>query len=103
MASSLGLVPLTMPKALELYDLLGEYIPDYVEGEPIIDFIGKIVNNIATDNSPAYTDAICLMTGYHFLVLSRMSTEKIFELFAIGLSVNNIIQLKQFCKDIGYG
>ena len=103
MALSYGIKPLPINKALELYDILGKYIPEPEDGEQTIDFIGKIIDNIAKDESGAYADAIMLMTGHTLKELEEFSSEYLLELFAVGLSVNDISGLKKFCKDINYG
>jgi len=82
---------------------LGKYLPEPVEGEHIIDFVGKIVDNIAKDRSPAYAEAIMLMAGYSSDKLNEFNTMQLFEIFSSGLIINNIEELMKFCKEINYG
>lgn len=83
--------------------MIGEYIPEQVEGEHIIEFIGKIVNSIVEEKSIAYIDALALMTGNDLQVLQGFSSLILIEMFTVGLTVNDIIGLKKFCKEINYG
>jgi hypothetical protein len=101
-ALSYGIQPLPITKALELYDLLGEYLPEFDAEMQVLDFVGTIVDNIVEAKSTAYADALCLMTTYDFADLSGFSAEVLLEMFAIGLTANDIIGLKKFCEDIGY-
>ena len=103
MVSSYGLRPLQIEKALELYDLLDKYIPNYDKSQPILDFVSIIVKRIVDDHSPAFIKAITLMTDMNTEELSAFSPEHRLELFIAGLTVNNIVMLKRFCEDIGYG
>ena len=103
MATSFGIKPLPLRKALQLYDLIGSHIPEHVEGEHIIDFVGKIVNSIAEEKSTAYIDALILMTGDSLNVLQGFSSVTLLEMFTVGLTVNDIIGLNKFCKEINYG
>ena len=102
MALSYGIQPLPITKALELYDLLGEYLPEFDVEMQVLDFVGTIVDNIVEANSTAYADALCLMTKYDFVDLSEFSADVLLEMFAIGLTANDIIGLTKFCEDIGY-
>ena len=94
--------PLNLKKALELYDILGKYIPDVPSDKTVLEFVGKIVDKIVEDGSSAYIEAICLMTGYIFEDLQNLAPEERLMLFMDGLMLNNIINLVKFCKDIGY-
>ena len=102
MALSYGIKPLPINKALQLYDILGEFLPDAIDDGQIVDFVGKIVDNIASKQSGAYADAIMLMTNYDLEKLQGFSTSELLEMFTAGLIVNNIMELKKFCKEINY-
>lgn len=102
MVSSLGIKPLKLSEALELYDLIGRFIPDTLD-EQIIEFVGKIVDNIVEDDPTAYANALTLMTKMQVNELAEYPTSHLLELFVAGLTVNDIVHLKEFCKDINYG
>lgn len=97
-----GMKTLNLKKALELYDLLGEYLPENLD-EDFFKFIKEFVSNMADDSSGAYADAICLMTDKSLEELNEFSTPFLLELFSKGLIENNIIGLREFCRKINYG
>lgn len=96
-----GMKTLNLEKALKLYDLLGEYLPEDI-GEDFFKFINEFVSNIADDNSGAYADALCLMTDKSLEELDGFSTAFLLELFTKGLIENNIVELREFCRKINY-
>jgi len=92
---------LNLKQALELYNLLGEYIPEELEDG--LEFVREIIDNISNDNFGAYADAICLMFGFELKELEGFSTDYLLKLFTDGLIANNIIGLRDFCRKINYG
>lgn len=96
-----GMKTLNLKKALELYDLLGEYLPENLEDD-LLKVINEMVDDIADDNPGVYADAICLMTDKSLEELNEFSTSFLLELFVGGLVVNNIIGLREFCRKINY-
>ena len=103
MVLSYGIQPLPIEKALELYDILSEYLPEFTENTSVLDFAGTIIDNIVEAKSTAYVDALRLMTNKSVNELVDLSSEFRFELFAIGLVKNDIVNLSVFCRNIGYG
>jgi len=94
---------LTLRKALELYDILGKYIPEANENEDMIEFIGKITHNIrASENHKDYINSIILMSKKEWKTIKELNSEEVLELFVEGLSVNKISSLKIFCDKIGF-
>lgn len=87
---------------MELYDLIGKYLPKRSGEEHILDFIGKIVDNVVEAKSTAYIEAICLMTKRSVSEIVELPSERRLELFSIGLITNGIFDLDKFCKDINY-
>ena len=102
MALSFGIQPLPIEKALELYDILGEYLPDFSEDDTVLDFVGKIVNNTVEDQSTAIIDALCLMTNMDVKEILDFSSEIKLKMFITGLTMNDVVSLNRFCKDIRY-
>ena len=82
---SYGIQTLPIHKALKLYDLLGEYLPDVIDEQHVLDFVGTIVDNIAEAKSTAYADALCLLTKYDFDDLKEFSADVLLEMFVTGL------------------
>ena len=103
MVSSYGIQALPIAKALELYDILGKYLPEFSEDAHILDFVGTIVDNIANEESTAYADAIMLMTNHTLEELQEFPTDFLLKLFSTGLLMNDVMNLRRFCEDIGYG
>ena len=96
--------PLTLDKALKLYDIIGKYLPE-IEDDDIdaLEFVGTIIKNIKElEQHKDYTDAIMLMSEKTWEEIKEMQSEKALELFIGGLTDNKIIELKSFCDAIGY-
>lgn len=87
-----------------LYVTLGKYIPSLPTDENnYLEFIGKIIDSIQkNEDYTAYLDAIQIMTGITFNVLSTSSSEEILDLFISGLMEWRIVELVEFFRDIGY-
>jgi hypothetical protein len=94
---------MNLVNAIKLYDLIGKYIPEQFPDEHIINFIGRIVDNVVEDESTAYIDVICFLSGKSLEEVLLLESEKRLELFSKGLVINNISVLKEFCEGIGYG
>ena len=95
---------LTLDKALELYEILGNHIPE-VDGDNVdaLGFIGRIVDDInASDHHEAYTLSIELMSGKTLQDLQEMLPEEILSLFTEGLMQNRILKLVAFCNKAGF-
>ena len=103
MALSYGIKPLNLEKALQLYDLLGEYLPEDADESQFIDFVGKIMHNIREDESSVFVDALVLMTGNTEDEILDFPPEHGLQLFVTGLVINDVIRLREFCKEIHYG
>lgn len=95
---------LTLDKATELYELLGNHVPE-VRGDNIdaLEFIGRIVKNInASGHHEAYTLSIELMSGITLQELQEMPPEYRLELFTSGLVRNRILKLVSFYNKMGF-
>ena len=93
--------PLNLKEALELYDIIGKYLPDTLD-DRALDFMDKIISKIIDDGSSAYVDAICLMTKYKVSDLQLLESEELLILFMDSMTQNQIINLQKFCEEIGY-
>jgi hypothetical protein len=94
--------PLTLNKAVLLYEILGEHIPEFSDDEPA-EFIGKIVDNIVQSSQHKdYVDAVMLMSGNGWEEVKQMDSEDVLELFIEGLMENKVVRLKDFFEKIGY-
>ena len=96
--------PLNLEKALQLYTIIGKYLPENVdEYAEVFKFIGTIVSNInESGNHRDYVDAVLIMTDLSIDELLEMGYEEILGLFIEGLTVNQIISLKKFCESIDH-
>lgn len=96
--------PLPIIEALKLYDILGKYIPsDMDHDETVIEFAGRIIDNVVEDRSTAIIDALVLMTKMSVSELGGFSSDYQLKLFADGLIINDVVSLKRFCEGIYYG
>lgn len=97
---------LNLEKAIQLYEIIGRFIPE-VENRnyDILDFAGKIVNNIIdSQQHRVYLEAISLMTGYSVEELIANNEPKdLLLLFINGIAENNLIKLKFIMESLGYG
>ncbi|MHA2219585.1 MAG: hypothetical protein ACXACY_27070 [Candidatus Hodarchaeales archaeon] len=95
---------LTLDRALELYEILGVYVPEVDDKDTdALEFIGKIINNVNnSDDKGAYTVALELMSGNTLYELKEMSSEERINLFTGGLIQNKILDLKYFCEQVGF-
>ena len=93
---------LPINKALQLYKLLAPYLPDTTTSTEVLDFAGKIIENLQnSENQQDYFTAITLMTDKdqdHFLQIGAVKT---LELFIDGLVINDIVSLTSFCEKVG--
>ena len=95
--------PLTLDKALQLYDIIGKYLPEIEEDIDAMEFIGTIVKNVKEGNQHKdYTDAIMLMSGKAWEEIRDMEFDEVLELFISGLAENKVIELKSFCNTMEY-
>lgn len=94
---------LTFSKVMELYELLGAHIPDISEDDDPLEFVGKIISNIAESGQHEdYTNAVVLMSDKLWEEIKQLESEEVLDLFLDGLIVNKIAKLKVFCDSIGF-
>ena len=95
--------PLNLSDAMKLGTILYPYIPD--EADDSLDFIGTIINNIKTSGKHIdYLNAIALMYGMSIDdVIKQDDSEFVLEMFAEGITLNNLLDLKIFFDSVGFG
>jgi len=96
--------PLNLEKALELYTIIGKYLPENVDeySEPL-DFVGTIIDNIKeSGNHRDYIDSVVLMTGDDEQEILQLEPVEVLNIFTQGLMDNQIVSLKKFCESIDY-
>ena len=94
------MTPLTLDKALEVYKLLKDYLPDGEDS--IIDIAHGILDEVGKKEADAkYIESVSIMNNVPVKVLIRRESEEILDMFLEGLSVNSIVDLKDFCEGIG--
>lgn len=93
--------PLSINKALQLYKILAPHFPEEIDDS--FNFVGKIIDNIKNSgNHRKYIEAIALMADMDFEeVLQYDPKTEAIEMFAEGLAINKIMQLKLFCEKVG--
>jgi hypothetical protein len=88
--------------ATRLFSILGKYVPD-VPNEDYLDYINEIFENIKKDgNYNAYFDAVQLMTGATYNILTKQEPQDVLELFINSLVEWHIVELVAFFRNIGY-
>jgi len=94
---------LSIEEAFELYQVIGEYIPDIADDE--LEFIGTIVHNIRDGDRPRdYVKALSILTGYTSETITEsIAPEDSIGLFYEGLAINQVKSLKDFCDRLNYG
>jgi hypothetical protein len=94
---------LPLSDAVELFVILSPYLPDDKASTNILEFTGKIVENLQkSENQQNYFTAISLMTGKNTMDFLKIGAVKTLELFMDGLVINNILALKDFCEKVGF-
>ena len=94
--------PLNLRKALQLYNLLGKYIPS-TPCQDGIEFVGIIVNNIVEANKHAdFMNALLLMSDASQEDLLALKPQEVISVFVECLAENKILQLVDFCNKVGY-
>lgn len=94
------MTPLTLEEALELYKLLKDYL--HSEVDSIIGMAQGILDGVQKNQSDRdYIEAISLMSGIPVNALVRRDSDEILEMFLEGLSINDVLDLKDFCEGIG--
>lgn len=92
--------PLPLDKALELYSLLKDYLPDKVDS--IIELSDIIMNSIVEkEGFDNYVKSLSLMSGIPEKILAMRDKNERVSLFMEGLLVNEVMELKVFCESLG--
>ena len=91
---------LNIKGALELYRLIGEFIPEAETSSDYLDYSGIIIHNIRVSETPErFGEALLLMyPDENVQTLSEKETTEIIELFITGLIRNEFISLVEFCR-----
>ena len=88
--------------ATKLFNILGKYVPD-TPNEDYLDYINEIFENIKKDgNYNAYFDAVQLMTGATYNILTNQEPQEVLQLFINSLVEWHIVELVAFFRNIGY-
>jgi hypothetical protein len=87
---------LNTEQALELYKLVGKYIPQEFDGE-ILDFVGKIVEDIKESDTPENFGAAVMLLGDLSLdQVKELKGADAIMIFTEGLVENKITSLVEF-------
>jgi hypothetical protein len=91
---------LNIKDALELYKLIGKFVPkDLDENTIILDFIDTIIDNIKKSGElEKFGEVIILMTQKSPDDLKKLNGFELIQLFSDKLVENRIIELISFCK-----
>jgi len=94
--------PLNLEKALELYNIIGKFLPENPEiGTEILDFVGIIIENIKQSGEhKRYVEAVSLMSGKELEEVFQFESQIVLEMFIKGLVENRILDLREFVKGL---
>lgn len=82
--------------------MLAPYIPDVSGEETGLEFVGKIVQSIVdSGHHRVYLESISLMTNANIDELLELDTSEALNMFVEGLQINKILDLKNFCIQVG--
>lgn len=97
------MILLNLNNALKLYELLSPHLPEYNSETDLLEFAGKIVDNIINSGKHAnYVEAIALMENVTVERVLQLDTKVAVDKFLTGLVENDIIYLTEFCRSIDY-
>ena len=92
---------LNISQAIDLYLLLGNFVPTDKSNMDILDFISIIIGNIKDSDRPeAFGEAIMLMHDIGIDELKDKEPHETIELFARGLIENKALSLFSFCEQL---
>jgi hypothetical protein len=94
---------LNLNNALRLYELLSPHLPKYNSETDLLDFAGKIVDNIINSGKHAnYIEAISVLENITMEEVTQLDANDRISKFLNGLVENDIIYLIEFCKSVNY-
>jgi hypothetical protein len=94
---------LNLNKALQLYEILSPHLPEYNSETDLLDFAGKIVDNIINSGKHAnYIEAISIMENITMEEVTQLDANVRIEKFLNALVENDIVYLIEFCKSVNY-
>jgi len=94
---------LNLNNALKLYEILSPHLPEYNSETELLEFAGKIVDNIINSGKHAnYIEAIALMENITNEEVLQLDTKVALEEFLNGLIENDILYLINFCRTLNY-
>lgn len=95
---------LNIRKALMLYNMVGEFLPDDIPDDGL-EFVHQIIKNIrSSHNESVYVDVLMILVNEDDLSnISQLNAEDALNIFIDGLVESQIIKLREFCRTLGYG
>lgn len=96
---------LNLEKAIQLYELLNNYLPRVEKDFDLLEFVDQTIKNIREANQHrVYLDAISLLTGYDVeSMVANSNPEDVLQYFINGLIENKIVDLVKSMEKLGYG
>lgn len=93
---------LNLDNALKLYELLAPF-PEYNSEMDLLDFAGKILDNIINSGKHAnYIEAVSVMENITMEEVLQLDANIRTDKFLIGLVENDIVYLIEFCRMMNY-
>ena len=96
---------LNLEQAMQLYELLEDYLPKMKLDFNLLDFVAETVENMKSKQRyDVYFDAVSLMTGYDTeSMIANNDPEDVLKYFIDGLIENDIVRLITSMEKLGYG
>lgn len=96
------MLPLSLPEALHLHRVIAPYLPEQTPDTLTLDYMRDVVDAMRLRAPEAYIRCIEIMMGKPFEEVLEMPSYDLLDIFTGGLQVNRILELKQFCEELGY-
>ena len=94
---------LNLTNALRLYEILAPHLPEYNSDTDLLEFAGKIVDNIIESGKHAnYVEAISIMENITMEEVTRLDANDRVNKFMVDLVENDVVYLIEFCRNMNY-
>lgn len=96
--------PLNLRRALELNDVIGEFLPPNIGDMDVIEYAHQVIKNILSKGRPkVFVDALIMMTDVEFIEIVNMNVDERNRLFIEAIVENRLWHLPLFLSEISYG
>ena len=94
---------LNLNNALKLYEILAPHFPEYNSETDLLDFAGKILDDIINSGKHAnYIDALAVMENITPEQVVQLDANDRVNKFMVDLVENDVVYLIEFCRNMNY-